>query len=63
MPNKTYPGLKTFIHEAYTRWLTTISLGNTAGSLGYIGNNANAFSIINSVTGEETNDVDATTVT
>jgi hypothetical protein len=63
MPNKTYPGLKTFIHEAYTRRLTAISLRNTAGSLGYVGNNANAFSGINSTTGEETDDDNATTAT
>ena len=63
MPNKTYPSLKTFIHEAYTRRLTAISLRNTAGSLGYIGNNANAFAGMNSTTGEgeETDDDDATT--
>ena len=58
-----YPGLKTFIHEAYKRRLTTISLHNTAGSLGYVGNNANAFAGISSTTGEDTNDDDATTVT
>ena len=63
MPNKTYPGLKTFIHEAYTRRLTAISLRNTAGSLGYVGTNANAFAGMNSTTGEETDDDDATTVT
>ncbi len=62
MPNKTYPGLKTFIHEAFMRRLTAISLRNTAGSLGYVGNNANAFAGINSTTGEDTNDDDATTV-
>ncbi len=63
MPNKTYPGLKTFIHEAYTRRLTAISLRNTAGSLGYVGNNANAFAGINSTTGDDTDDDNATTVT
>ena len=63
MPSKTYPGFKTFIHEAYTRRITEISLGNNAGSLGYVGNNANAFSIINPSTGDETNDDNATTVT
>jgi hypothetical protein len=62
MPNKTYPGLKTFIHEAYMRRLTAISLRNTAGSLGYVGNNANAFAGINSTTGEDTDDDVATTV-
>ena len=51
MPNKTYSGLKTFIHEAYTRRSTAISLHNTAGSLGYVGNNANAFAGINLTTG------------
>ena len=63
MPNKTYPGLKTFIHVAFTRRLTAISLRNTAGSVSYVGNNANAFTGINSTTGEETNNGNATTVT
>ena len=36
MPNKTYPGLKTFIQEAYTRRLMAISLCNTVVSLGYV---------------------------
>ena len=58
-----YHGFKTFIHEAYTRRLTAISLRNTVGSLGYVGNNANAFSAINSTTGEETDNDDATTIT
>ena len=53
MPNNMYPGLKTFIHEAYTRRLTAISLQNTTGSLGYVGNNTNAFTIINPSTGED----------
>ena len=51
MPSKTYPGLKTFIHVAYTRRLTAISLCNTAGSLGYVRKNANAFTIINPLMG------------
>jgi hypothetical protein len=63
MLNKTYPGLKTFIHEAFTRRLTAISLRNTVGSLGYVGNNANALAGINSTTVEETDDDNATTVT
>ena len=62
MPNKTYPGLKTFIHEAYARRLTAISLHNTAGSLGYVGNNTNAFTIINPLTWEDTNNDNVTTV-
>jgi hypothetical protein len=32
---KTYPALKTFIHEAYTRRLTAVQLRSTAGQLGY----------------------------
>jgi hypothetical protein len=64
VPNKTYPGLKMFIHDAYTRGLTAISLCNTAGSLGYMGNNQNAFNIINLLAMEDnTNDNNATTAT
>jgi hypothetical protein len=62
-PNKTYPGLKTFIHEAYMRRLTAISLQNTVKSLGYIGNNANAFTIINPSTEEDSDDDNTTTDT
>ncbi len=63
MPNKTYPGLKTFIHEAYTQCLTEISLCNTTGSLGYMGSNHNAFNIINPlVMGGDTDNNNATTV-
>ena len=43
--------------------MTAISLRNTAGSLGYVGNNANAFAGMNSTTGEDTDNDDATTVT
>jgi hypothetical protein len=53
MPNKTYPGLETFIHDAYTKRLTAISLCNTAGSLGYVGNKQNAFNIINPLATED----------
>ncbi len=38
VPYKTYPLLKTFIHEAYMRRLTAITLRNTARQLGYITN-------------------------
>jgi hypothetical protein len=31
LPIKTYPILKTFVHKAYTRRLTSIQLSNTAG--------------------------------
>jgi hypothetical protein len=46
MPNKMYPLLKTFIHEAYTHCLMAISLWNTAGQLGYVANQ-NKFNILN----------------
>jgi hypothetical protein len=64
VPNKTYPGLKTFIHDAYTRRLTAISLRNTMVSLGYVGNNQNVFNIINPLAMvDNTDDNDATTIT
>ncbi len=64
VPNKTYPGLKTFIHKAYTRRSMAISLRNTAGSLGYKGSNQNAFNIINPLaTGDNTDNNNVTTVT
>jgi hypothetical protein len=63
VPNKTYPGLKTFIHNAYTRRLMAISLRNNVGSLGYMGNNQNVFNIIIPlVTVDNTDDNNATTV-
>ena len=45
VPHKTYPLLKTFIHEAYTRRLTAITLRNTAGQLGYVANQ-NMFNVL-----------------
>ncbi len=64
VPNKTYPSLKTFIHKAYTQHLTAIFLRNTAGSLGYVGSNQNAFNIINPLAmGDDTKNNDLTTVT
>jgi hypothetical protein len=36
LPIKMYPILKTFVHEAYTRRLTSIQLRNTAGQQGYM---------------------------
>jgi hypothetical protein len=46
MPNKTYPILKTFVHEAYTRGLTSIQLCNTAGQQGYVQNpNHNMYNV------------------
>ncbi len=41
-PNKMYPGLKTFIHEAYTRRLQSLALRTMTGQQGYapgVGNN------------------------
>jgi hypothetical protein len=35
---KSYPALKTFIHEAYTRRLTALQLRNTTGTQGYAPN-------------------------
>jgi hypothetical protein len=43
--------------------LTAVSLHNTTGSLGYIGNNTNAFTIVNPSMGEDTDDDNATTAT
>jgi hypothetical protein len=34
-PNKTYLGLKTFIHEAYTRRLQSLALCTMTGQQGY----------------------------
>jgi hypothetical protein len=34
-PNKMHPGLKTFIHEAYTRRLQSQALHTTTGQQGY----------------------------
>jgi hypothetical protein len=41
---KTYPILKTFVHEAYSRSLTAVQLRNTAGQQGYV--NQNIYSIL-----------------
>jgi hypothetical protein len=46
LPNKTYPILKTIVHEAYTRRLTSIQLRNTAGQQGYVQNpNNNMYNV------------------
>ncbi len=45
---KTYPSLKTFIHEAYTRCLTALQLRNTTGLKGYVPNkNQNMYNVLN----------------
>jgi hypothetical protein len=41
LPIKTYPILKTFVHEAYTRHLMSIQLHNMAGQHGYVQNSNN----------------------
>jgi hypothetical protein len=45
-PNKTYPRLKTFIHEAYTRCLQSLALRTMTGQQGYApGGGTNMFNI------------------
>ncbi len=49
-PIKTYPILKTFVHEAYTRRLMSIQLCNTAGQQGYVRNpNNNMYNVFGKV--------------
>ena len=61
--NKTYPLLKTFIHEAYTRRLTVITLRNTAGQLGYVANQ-NMFNMLSDANPDDgSTDETATTIT
>jgi hypothetical protein len=63
-PNKTYPRLKTFIHEAYTKRLQSLALRTTTGQLGYApGGGTNMFNNLGSK--EEDLDMadDATTTT
>jgi hypothetical protein len=44
---KTYPALKTFIHEAYTRHLVALQLRNTTGTQGYApNNNQNMYNVL-----------------
>ncbi len=59
MPIKSYPILKMFIHEAYSRRLTAMQLRNMAGQQGYV--QQNMYNILDVDGGEETND--KTTVT
>jgi hypothetical protein len=63
VPNKTYPLLKTFIHEAYMRRLTAITLRNTARLLGYVANQ-NMFNMFcNNNPNEQSTDDNAMMVT
>ncbi len=59
MPIKSYPILKTFIHEAYSRCLMAMQLRNMAGQQGYV--QQNMYTILDIDGGEETDD--KTTVT
>jgi hypothetical protein len=45
---KTFPALKTFIREAYTRRLMALQLRNTTGQQGYVpNNNQNMYNVLN----------------
>ncbi len=45
-PAKTYPGLKMFIHEAYTRRLQSLALHTTTGQQGYTQGSTNMFNML-----------------
>ncbi len=64
-PNKTYPGLKTFIHEAYTRRLQSLALRKMTGQQGYApGGGNNMFNVLGSKDEDtDTANNDATTAT
>ncbi len=64
-PNKTYPGLKTFIHEAYTRRLQSLALRTMTGQQEYApGGGNNMFNVLGSEDKDtDTADDDATTAT
>jgi hypothetical protein len=54
MTVKLYPILKKFIHEAYSRRLTSIQLGNTADQQGYV--HQNMYNILNEEDNNNTDD-------
>jgi hypothetical protein len=63
-PNKTYPGLKTFIHEAYTRRLQSLALRTMTGQQGYApGGGTNMFTILERKDEDTDTADDATTTT
>jgi hypothetical protein len=64
-PAKTYPGLKTFIHEAYTRRLQSLALRMTTGQQGYSQGGTNMFNVLADKDKDKDTDMadDATTVT
>jgi hypothetical protein len=43
---KTCPGLKTFVHEAYTRRLQSLALRTTTGQQGYVPGGNNMFNVL-----------------
>jgi hypothetical protein len=64
-PAKTYPGLKTFIHEAYTRRLQSLALRTTTGQQVYSQGGTNMFNVLSDKDKDKDTDTanDATTVT
>jgi hypothetical protein len=62
---KTYPGLKTFIYEAYTRCLQSLALRTMTGQQGYAQGSNNMFNMLAEQEDGEATDMadDATTVT
>jgi hypothetical protein len=53
---KTYPDLKTFIHEAYTRHLQSLAIRTMTGQLGYAQGGNNMFNMLaEQEDGEDTN--------
>jgi hypothetical protein len=64
-PVKTYPGLKTFIHEAYTRRLQSLALCTMTGQQGYSQGGTNMFNMLADKDKDEDTDTadDVTTVT
>ena len=61
MEAKSYPLLKTFIHEAFVRRLTSIQMQNTAGGQSYVPQNM--YNILDIDGAEDTNDNTTVTVT
>jgi hypothetical protein len=61
---KTYPALKTFIHEAYTRRLTALQLQNMTGTQGYAPhNNQNMYNILDEEGFESDSNTEGTVMT
>jgi hypothetical protein len=64
-PAKAYPGLKTFIHETYTRCLQSLALRKSTGQQGCSQGGTNMFNLLADKDKDEDTDTanDATTVT